>query len=68
MGEAVEEGRGHPGVPNDCGPFAEAEVGGDDDAGALVKFAEEMEEQHPARGAERQVASLKASDDFEKAR
>ena len=45
MGEAVEQGRGHLGVTEYAGPFAEAEVGGDDDAGALVEFGEQVEEQ-----------------------
>ena len=57
MGEAVEQGRGHLCVSKDGGPFAEAEVGGDHDAGAFVELAEQVEQQRPARGAERQVAS-----------
>ena len=48
MGKAVEQGRGHLGIAKDGGPFAEAEVGGDHDAGALVKFAEQMEQQGAA--------------------
>ena len=58
MGEAVEKGCGHLGVAEDGGPFAEAQVGGDDDAGALVEFAQQMEEQRTARGTERQVAQF----------
>ena len=42
MCEAVEQGCGHLGITEDGGPFAEAEVGGDHDAGALVEFAEQM--------------------------
>ncbi len=38
------------------GPFAEAQVRGDDDARALIEFAQQMEEQSAPRGAERQVA------------
>ena len=38
MGEAVEQGGGHLGIAEDRGPFAEAEVCGDDDAGALVEM------------------------------
>ena len=48
VGEAVEQGCGHLCVAEHCGPFAEAEVGGDDDAGALVKLAEAVEEQGAA--------------------
>ena len=58
MGETVEQGGGHLGIAKDRGPFAEAEVGGDDDAGPFVEFAQQMEQQCPARGAERQVAQF----------
>lgn len=58
MGEAIEQGGGHLGVTEYCGPFAEAEVGCDDDASALVEFAQQVEEQSPARGAERQIAKF----------
>ena len=33
MGKAVEQRSGHLGIPKDTGPFPEAEVGGDDQAG-----------------------------------
>jgi hypothetical protein len=39
--EAIEQRRDHFCVPKDRGTFAEAEVGGDDDAGAFVKLAQE---------------------------
>lgn len=58
MGKAVEQGCGHLGIAKDCGPFAEAEVGGDNDAGALVKLAHQVEQQRPAGGTERQVSQL----------
>ena len=35
MGEVVEERGRHLGIAEDGGPFAEAQVGGDDDAGAI---------------------------------
>lgn len=47
MGEAIEQGGGHLGVTKDARPFAEAQVGGDDDAGAFVELAQEVEEQCP---------------------
>jgi hypothetical protein len=50
-GKTVEQGRGHLGITEDRGPFAEAEVGGDDDAGALIELAQQVEQQGPARGA-----------------
>jgi hypothetical protein len=71
VGEAVEQGRGHLGVrcpamvckqtmrgAKDRGPFAEAKVRGDHDAGAFVEFAQQMEQQRPARAAEWQIAEL----------
>ena len=58
MGKAIEQSRGHLGVAKDIGPFTEAEVGGDDDTGALIEFAQQMEQQRPARGAERQIAKF----------
>ena len=39
MGEAIEQGRGHLGIAEDGRPFAEVEVGGDDDRGLLVEPA-----------------------------
>jgi hypothetical protein len=45
MGEPVEERRGHLGVAEDGGPFGEGQVGGDQDRGALVERADQMEEQ-----------------------
>ena len=44
MGEPVEQRGSHLGIAEDRSPFAEAEVGGDHDAGALVKLAQQMEE------------------------
>jgi cob(I)alamin adenosyltransferase len=40
------------------GPFAEAQIGCDDHAGAFVWLAEEMEQQRAARRAERQLSQL----------
>jgi hypothetical protein len=58
MGQTIEERGGHLGVAEDRGPFAEAKIGGDGDAGALVEPAQKVEEQGPARGTERQVAEF----------
>ena len=57
MGEAVEQCGSHLGIAKDGRPFAEAEVRGDHNAGALVELAQQMEEQCPARGAEGQIRS-----------
>ena len=64
MGEPVEQGRGHFGVAEHLTPFREAEIGGDGDAGPLIKFAQEVEQQGAARGAERQVAKLIEDDEI----
>ena len=48
VSEAIQESGRHLGVTEDGGPFAKAEIGGDDDAGALVELAEKMEQQSAA--------------------
>ena len=45
MSEPVEQRGRHLCIAEHAGPFAEAQVGGDDEAGALVEFAQQMEEQ-----------------------
>lgn len=40
MGQPVEQRGRHLGVAEHAGPFAEREIGGDDDGGALVEPAE----------------------------
>jgi hypothetical protein len=44
VGQAVEECGRHLGITEDCGPFAEAQVCGDDDACSFVEFTQQMEE------------------------
>src|SRR5271168_4528664 len=63
VGETVQQRGCHLGVAEHGGPLSEAEIGCDDDAGALVELAEQMEEQGPAGGAERQVAKLVEDDE-----
>ena len=58
MGKGVEQRRRHLGVAEHGRPFAEAVVGRDDDACALVELAQQVEQERPAGGAERQVANL----------
>ena len=48
VGQAIEQRGSHFGVAEDGGPFAEAEIGCDDDAGALVELAQQVEEQGAA--------------------
>ena len=61
--QAIEQRRRHFRVAEHAGPFAEAQVRGDDHAGALVKLAEQMEEQGAARRTEGQIA--KFTQDYE---
>src|ERR1700682_3530767 len=58
MGEAVEQGCRHLGVAEDARPFGECEIGRDDDRGALVEAADEMEEELAAGLREGQVSEL----------
>ena len=55
---SVEPGGGHFGFAEDARPFREAEIGGDDEAGALVELAEQVAQQRAAGIAERQIAKL----------
>lgn len=58
MGEPIEQRSGHLGIAEDGGPFAECQVGGDDDAGTFVEFRDQMEEQLPASLGEGQIAEF----------
>src|SRR3546814_6299859 len=53
------------GIAEDGGPLAEREVRGDDDAGALIKLADEVEQQLPSRACERQISKLVEHDQVE---
>ena len=48
VSEAIEQRGRHLGVGEDAWPFAEGEIGGDDDRGALVEPADQVEEELPA--------------------
>ena len=58
VSEAIEQRGGHLGVAEDCGPFAEGEVGGDDDRGALVETADQVEQQLAAGLRKGKIAQL----------
>ena len=64
VGEAVEQRGGHLRVVEDPGPFTEGKVGGEDHAGALVEFAQQVEQQGAARSvlAGQSTATPKAAD------
>ena len=53
LGQPVEQRGGHLGVAEHAGPFSEGEIGGDDNGGALVKPADEMEQKLAAPDFER---------------
>jgi hypothetical protein len=65
VGDAVEQRRGHLGIAEHGRPFAEGEVRGDDDAGPLIKLADEVEQQLPSRAGERQITELVENDQVE---
>ena len=65
VGEPVEQRRGHLGVAEDAGPFAEGQVGGDDHRGALVELADQVEQQLAAGLGERQIAEFVEDDEVQ---
>jgi hypothetical protein len=56
--EPVQQRRRHLGIDEHARPFAEGQVGRDDDGRALVEPADQMEQQLAARLCERQIAEL----------
>ena len=65
MGESIEQRGGHLRIAEDARPFAEREVGRDDDRGALVETADEVEQQLPAGLREGEIAEFVEDDDVE---
>ena len=57
--EAVQQGGGHLGIAENGRPFAESEIGRDDDRGAFVEAADQVEQELSAGLRERQVAESK---------
>ena len=62
MCEAIEQRGRHLGVGEHARPFAECEIGGDDDRGALVEAADEVEQELAAGLGEGQIAELVEND------
>jgi len=58
MGDAVEQCRCHFCVAEDGGPFAKGEVRRDDDRGALIEAADQVEQQLTTGLCKRQIAEL----------
>ena len=65
VGQTVEQRSGHLGVAEHAGPFAEGEIGGDDDGRSLVEPADEVEQQLAAGLGERQVAEFVEDDEVD---
>src|SRR6516165_8000117 len=63
MSEAIEQRGRHLGVGEDAWPFAEGEIGGHDDRGALIEPADEVEEELAAGLGERQIAEFVENDE-----
>ena len=63
VSETIEQCGGHLGVAEDARPFAEGEIGGDDDRGAFVEPADEMEQELAAGLGEGQIAEFIEDDE-----
>src|SRR5215468_12541116 len=63
MSQAVEQRGRHLGIAEHARPFAECQIGGDDDGGALVEPADEVEQELSAGLRERQIAQLVENDE-----
>ena len=64
VGEAVDDGFGESGVGEDLGPFAEGQVGGDDQAAAFVAFGEDLEDELGGAVGQREIAQLVEDDEL----
>ena len=58
MSKTVEQRGRHFWIAEHARPFAEGEVGRDDDLGALVETADQVEQQLPAAAARREIAEF----------
>ena len=63
VGQAIEQRGRHLGIAEHARPFAEGEIGGDDDRGALVEPADEVEQELAAGLSERQIAEFVEDDE-----
>ena len=65
MREAVEQRGRHFGIAEDARPFAEGEIGGDDDRGALIEAADQVEQELSAGLREGEIAEFVENDEVE---
>lgn len=63
--QPVEKGGGHLGVAEDARPFPEGEIRGDDNRGALVEPADQMEQELAAGLGEGEIAEFIEDDEVE---
>ncbi len=63
MGQAVKQRGRHCCIAEDARPFAKHKIGGDDDGGALVRAADEVEQELTTRLSERQIAQFVEDDE-----
>src|SRR3954466_5032441 len=64
VGESVDDGFGEAGGVEDLGPFAEREVGGDDQRAAFVAFGEDLEDELGGAGGQGEIAELVQDDEL----
>ena len=62
MGQPIKQRRGHLRIAEHGAPFAEGQVGGDDQRDTLVEFADQMEQERATILRERQVAEFIEND------
>ena len=65
VSETIEQRRRHLRIAEHAWPFAKGEVGGDDDRGALIETADQMEQQLAAGLGEGQIAEFVEDDEVE---
>ena len=63
MGQPVQQRRSHLGIAEQAWPFSECEVSGDDDGGALVEPADEVEQELAAGLGKREVTEFVQDDE-----
>ncbi len=64
VGQPIEHGGCHFGVAEHLRPIGEGEIGGDQQRGVFVEFADQVEQQLAARLAERQIAEFVDDDEI----
>jgi len=65
VSEAIEQRRRHLRIAEHARPFAESEVGRDDDRGPLIEAADQVEQQLPAGLSEGEIAEFVEDDEVE---